>query len=829
MLQDIRFALRLLVKNLGFTVVAITTLGLAVAANAVVFSIVNTILIRPLPYANPDRLVRAYTQFPSLGQEQFYLSAPEYLDLAHDARSYESVAAWHGLASKNLTGADQPVSVNAAYATSNLISTLGVSPMLGRFFDASESEPGDPRAAVLSYGLYNRVFGADRNIVGRTIYVDALPVTVVGVMPKGFAFPEKAELWLPLAIDPAQLASDRRYGNHRLEVMARLKPGVTLEEARAELDPLMRGWGAAHALPEDAVDPQTHPIILRELQPDKVGSVRVALWTLQAAVVFVLLIACANISNLLLARAEARSGEIAVRAALGASRTRIMRQFLTESLVLGLLGAGLGIVLAMWGLDAALAFLPDGVPRENEIRLDTTMLVFAVIVSMATSLVFGLAPILHTHGDLAATLRAAGQRTTDSLRKQLFRRVLIVVEVSLAIVLVIGAGLMIRSFVRLQRVDLGFDPRNLVTLEVQLPEKSYPADADVLGFWSRFRDGAERLPGVRSATLMRELPPKHRAIFNGFHIVGRTELPGQEPNVDNWQFAGDEFFSTMSIGLVEGRLFVRTDDENAPPVVLVNQRMARKFWPNESPIGRRIEAFPIARAGESPLQQTIVGIVADARQQGLDAPMAPELYFPLRQVGNYGDGSKEWSMVPRKLHLVLRADRDPRAMFGTLRAYVSSLDESLPVANLETMDDVLYEAVARPRFVTMLLTVFAGTALVMAAIGIFGVMSYSVERRTKELSIRMALGADAGRLQRMLVLEGLRLAALGIALGLAITGIMTVAFDHWIGRLLFDIGGLDPATYALVILITTGVAALACYIPARRATHIHPMTAMRHE
>ncbi|WP_394823956.1 ABC transporter permease [Pendulispora albinea] len=831
MLQDVRFALRLLVKNLGFTIVAITTLGLAVAANTVVFSIVDAILIRPLPYPHPERLVRVYTQAPMRERYQFPVSAPEYVDLARDSKSYESVGAWNmDLHATNLSGGDHPVAVNAALVTASFLPTMGVAPLLGRFFDPSEDTPGDPRVVVLAYRLYESLFGADPSVVGKTVYVNAVPVTVVGVMPKAVDFPEWVDVWLPLRIDPEELARDRRYGSHRLHVVARLKAEVSIAQAEAELALLMPAWSEGRSpATEDVIDPRDHPLVLRALHPDKVASVRVALWTLQAAVMFVLLIACANISNLLLARAEARSGEIAVRTALGASRPRMVRQFLTESLVLGCLGAGTGILLAMWGIDAAMAFLPDGVPRTSEIHLDPTVLAFAVLVSMGTSLVFGLAPIIHAHGELAGTLRAAGQRTTGGRNKQLFRRALIVLEVSLACVLVLGAGLMVRSFVRLQQVELGFDPRNVVSLQLQLPDKTYDTEAKMLDFWLRLRDGAANLPGVQSATLMRELMPRHRAAYNGFRIVGRPETPGMVSNVDNWQYAGDDFFSTMGIPVVRGRVFTPSDGPNAPAVVLINQAMATKFWPGEDPVGQRIIGYRVARPGEPAVEQTIIGVVGDVKQQGLDAPATPELYFPLRQLERYGDGSRDWSLMPESMYLVIRAQNDPRALFGALRAHVASLDEGLAVARLNTMDDVLYDAVAKPRFVALLFTVFAGIALVMAAIGIFGVMSYSIEQRTRELSIRMALGADAGRLQKMLVLEGLRLAAAGVVLGLACAFVVSLGLRNWLSALLFDVGVLDPATYALVVVSTALVAALACWLPARRATRVHPMIAMRNE
>ncbi|WP_394823954.1 ABC transporter permease [Pendulispora albinea] len=592
----------------------------------------------------------------------------------------------------------------------------------------------------------------------------------------------------------------------------------------------MPAWAAAYQ-GMHTITPDLHPVAYRPLHEEVVGSVRLALLTLQVAVVFVLLIACANISNLLLARAEVRSSEIAVRVALGASRGRMARQFLTESLVLGVLGAGSGILCAMWGLDAVMALLPEGIPRASEIQLDTTVLAYAVAVAMGTSLVLGLTPIFHASGDLGGTLRAAGQRTTSSRGKQLFRRALILVQVALAIVLVTGAGLMIRSFVHIQKTELGFDPRGLVTLNLALPKKAYPTDADVMAFWNRLLEGARALPGVQGATLVEGLPPMRPINSNSFDIVGRVPPPPtqKEWNVDYWQLTGDEYFSTMRVALVRGRLFDATDTETSPKVAIINEAMAREYWPDEDPIGKRIRATRQAPMGESPAEQTIIGIVADVKQAGLDNKAGTELYLPIRQTPGWHRQVAGETFVPRALYLVLRAEGDPRSLLASVRAYVASRDGGLPIAHLETMDRVVYDAIAKPRFLTTLLSFFAGVALLMAAIGIYGVMSYSVEQRTKELSIRMALGADAGRLQRMLVLEGMRLAVMGIAVGLVAAGGVTVALGHWFNRLLFEVSGLDPATYALVIVVTGGVAALASYIPARRATRVHPMAAMRHE
>jgi len=835
MLLDLRFAIRLLLKNPAFTMVAVLTLGLAVAANTVVFSVVNAILIRPLHFAEPSRLVQLNTQYPGEFEGYWQFSAPEYAELSRDAHAFESVGAY-AEQSANLTGGDKPVSVRAVYATASLLPTLGVAPMLGRTFDASEDVPGDPVASfsglggthvvVLSYDLFNTVFGGDKNIVGRTVRVDAMPVTVVGVMPRGFDYPNRTQMWLPAGIDMPKM----RRNTHWFPIIGRLKPGTSLEAARAEMSLLMQTWKEEHR-GEHAINGTGHTVALRPLQEALVTNTRLSLLTLQGAVLFVMLIACANISNLLLARAEARSGEIAVRAALGASIPRMARQFLTESMVLGAAGAAVGIVLAMWGLDAVLALLPEGVPRAGEVHLDASVLIFAVVVALSVSFLFGLTPILHARADLAKTLRAAGQRTATSGRgKRLFQRALILAQIALAVVLVTGAGLMIRSFAHLQTTELGYDPRGMLTLNLQLPKTSYPTDEDAYNFWQRLREGAANLPGATSASLAVGLPPLRDIDSNSFNIVGRVLPPGlKDWNVDYWQIATNDYFSTMKIPLLRGRLFDANDHEHAPKVVVINEAFAKKFFPGEDPIGQRVNLSSLYRPGDVRIEQTIVGIVADVKQAGVDAKPGTEVYIPVQQTLTWYHWIPGQSYMPRSMYLILRTDGDPRALAPTVRAFIGSRDAGLPIAQLATMDRVIYDAIAKPRFITTLLGFFAGLALTMAAIGIYGVMSYAFEQRTKELSIRMALGADAGRLQKMLLFEGLRMAAIGIGCGLLVVVAVAVGFGSWIAGLLFEIGGLDPATYVLVILITFGAAALASYLPARRATLVHPMTAMRHE
>jgi putative ABC transport system permease protein len=816
--QDVRYALRLLAKTPTFAIVAVLTLGLAIAANTVVFSVVNAVMLKPLPYRAPEQLVRIDTQFPTQGFDKFWVSGTEYLGLLRDARSYDGLAAWT-LDRVNLTGGQEPIAAEAVAVTASLGPLLGVAPALGRFFDEGEDTPGDPRVVVISDALWRRTFGADPGVVGRTVHMDAIPVTVVGIMPKGFDFPRAGtDVWLPLRLD----AKKARPSNHYLTLTGRLKPGVTLAAARAETVMLGNAWHEAD--PKGHTIGPKHPMVVASLAEDLVAPVRPALLTLEAAVLFVLLIACANISNLLLARAEARSGEIAVRAALGASRARLARLFLTESVVLGLLGGAAGVAMASWGLDGVVALLPEGIPRAQEIGIDGSVLLFALGVSMGTSLVFGLSPILHARANLGEALRGATQRAVGSGKKQLFRRALVVVEVGLAIVLVAGAGLMARSFARLSQVSLGFEPRGLVTLDFQLDRRTYPKDEDVDAFLTRLRDGAATLPGVRAAALFEGAPPARPVVANDFEIVGRMQSKTDPPFViDYWQIMSEDGLATLGARLVSGRTLARTDVATTEPVVLVNEAFARKYFPGEDVLGKRVVVAPgAARDGQPDVVQTIVGVVADIKNGGVDAKVGTEVFVPMHQTILF-------AYAPRAMKLVVRTDGDPRALFGVMRAYVASADPTLPIAYLQTMDRVVAESIAKPRFVATLLAAFAAIALVMAAIGIYGVMAYTVERRTSELGIRMALGATATQLKRMLVTQGLGLAGAGVVVGLAAAFALTALLDRWLSPLLFEVGSLDPATYAVTAPLMIAVAAIACWVPARRATHIHPMAALRHE
>jgi predicted permease len=596
---------------------------------------------------------------------------------------------------------------------------------------------------------------------------------------------------------------------------------VTVTAARAELSSNIDAWQRLDAPMFHAITHSHHPMVLHGLKEETVGGAKWALWLLQGAVLFVLLIACANVSNLLLARAEARSREIAIRAALGAGRRRLIGQFLTESLLLGLAGGALGLILAIWGVDLATSLLPEGAPRAHDIHIDALVLGFGIVCSLATSLLFGLAPVVHTRvADLHERLKEGGQRTTSP--RQRFRRVLVVAEVAMAVVLVIGCGLVIRSFNRLQQVNVGFNPDNLLTMNIDLPPKTYPTDDAANAFWDRLLRDVQAIPGVKAATLMDGLPPFRPVNANDLFLDGKTQTKdGPVWNTDFWNIVADNYFATMQIKLIDGRLFTAADGPGAAPVVVVNQAFARKFFPGENVIGKRVRTARWLR--DKPLQ-TIVGVVADVKQQGIDAPTGTEIYIPIRQSIETAGGADN------HMNIVLRsAGVAPKSLAAAARRTIEAADPTLPVADVKTMDEVLWSAVAKPRFVTFLMTIFAGLALVLAVVGVYGVMSYNVEQRTRELGIRVALGARPAGVRGLVLRQGMVLVGIGIVCGLGGALALNAALAHVFSQVLFETRALDPVTFALVGALMVVVAALACWIPARRATHIDPMVALRSE
>ena len=808
-MRDLRQAIRSLIRQPAFTTVVVITLALGIGATTAIFTVVNAVILEPLPYAQPDRLVFIHSQFPSIGFDKFWISPPEYRDLQQHARSYSEIGAWR-TGQVSLSGLDSPMRVTSAVASAELFSTLGVPPRLGRAFDTREDAEGVEPVVVISHRLWQSAFGGDVSLVGRRIEVNGTQRTLVGVMPPGFDIEDAGvDVWLPLALPP----SPTNRGSHFLNLVGRLAPGVTLDRARSEMGVLLSQWrdfAPSGHVPNDS----THRVVIKSLREEVVGDVRPALLILLGAVGLVLLIACANVANLLLARAEARQKEIAVRSALGAGRGRLLRQFLTESTTLAVLGGAVGLLFGYWGLTALLAASPDSVPRAAEIGLDGRVLIFTLGVSLLTGLLFGLAPLLHlSPRTMGLALKEGGQRSTATSGRMKLRRLLVISEVALAVILVVGAGLLLRSFAALQRVDPGFDPRGLLTFQLFLTQASYPEPADRIGFFDRLSRRLAELPGVTGVAAMSGLPPLRDVNANDTGFEGKQQTPdGPVHNVDYYQVVSGEYFETMGIPIVDGRAFTASDDAEATPVAIINERLARVFYSGENPIGQRVRPS----GPESIPWFTIVGIAKDVKQGGLAEQAGTELYFHYPQTGNLG---------PRSMNVVVRATRDPMSIAEDVRRAVWSVDRSLPLAHLQSMEANLAGSISRPRFLTRLLGLFAGLALVLAAIGTYGVLSYSVAERRKEIGIRMALGAGAHMVMGMVMRDGLAMAALGLVAGL----LGALALTRLLSSLLFGVGTTDAVTFFAAPAVLGVVALIACYIPARRATLVDPMHAIREE
>jgi putative ABC transport system permease protein len=810
--QDLRYALRMLRKNPGFTVVAVITLALGIGANTAIFSVVNSVLLRPLSFRAPDQLVRVYSEFPTMQLKKFWLSPPELLEIQKEGKSWESIGAWApgGL---NVGTNSEPLRVTSAAITRGLIDTLGVQPAQGRNFSPEEDLNGGPRVAIISHGLWQRAFGGSNDIVGKQIQVDSQSTTVVGVMPKDFGFPpgsnDPVELLVPFQFDPANPGGR---GSHFLSVVGRLKPGVTIDQARSEMTSLMAGWKTENRA-QHLLNPVGHPVVMLPLHEDVVGSARTAVLMLMGAVGFVLLIACVNVANLLLARAEARHREFAVRLALGAGVRRMVRQFIAEGFVLVLLAAILGTLLAFAGLKLLLLFAPDSVPRTGEIRVDLLVLGFTLALSVVAVFLFGLAPLAQIRErNLANWIRGAGQRAIG-VGGQTLRKALVITEIALAVVLVIGSGLMIRAFWKLQQVNAGFEPNGVLSFSVNLPAANYK-NPDRLRFANTLQQRLSTLPGVQSAALAGGLPPLRRINANDTEIEGYQQTKdGPAQNVDFWNVVGSDYFKTLKIRTVEGRTFQPADDgETAQRVVVVNQALARRFWQG-SPIGRRVNPG----FADPKVWATIVGVVEDTKNIGLDKPAGPELYFSAAQVAQFG--------LSTTMNFVVRTDGDPQAMSAGVRGAVREVDPNLPVYGLRPMSEVMARSMVQPRFLSLLLATFSGIALFLAAIGIYGVMAYSVAQRTQEIGVRMALGAQRLHVLRLVFGQGFVLLAAGTVLGL----VGAFALTRLMHSLLFEITPTDPVTYSAVVVLLAVVALLACYIPARRATKVDPLVALRYE
>ena len=802
--QDIRYALRMLVKNPGFTTVAVIALALGIGANSAIFSVVNTVLLRPLPYKDAERLVMVWEEASKHGYPQDTPAVANYIDWRDQNQVFEGMAAIADQ-SFNLTGAGDPERIEGRRVSANLFSLLGAEPQLGRAFTPEEDQPGANRVVILSHPLWQRRFASDANVVGKTLNLNGETFTVTGVMPSQFQFPTRDdELWVPIAFTQAEAA---RRQSHYLQVVARLKPDVTLERAQSEMTTIAARLQQQY--PEANTDLGAVVVPLHE---QLVGDIKPALLVLLGAVGLVLLIACANVANLLLARAAVRQKEIALRVALGASRFRLIRQFLTESILLGVIGGVLGLLLAIVGIKLLTAFIPPNIPQIKAITIDARVLGFTLLVSLVTGLIFGLVPAIQSSIlNPIETLKEGGRDSTSGSGGNRIRGFLIVAEVAVSLILLIGAGLLINSFLRLRNVDPGFRADKLLTMKIVLPELKYREPAQRSAFYSELTRRLESVPGVKSAAVTTNLPLYKQGNSIGIVIEGRPAPPPGQELIVTTRIISPRYFETMSIPLLRGRQLSDQDTATSPNVAVISDTMARRYWPGEEPIGKRISPG----RPESPNDWvSIVGVVQDVRQFDLIAEPKPQMYFTHQQAGFF---------APRDL--VVKTDVEPLSLAATVRKTVWEIDKDQPVSNINTMDEIAAESVARQRFSMLLLAIFAGVALLLAAVGIYGVMSYSVAQRRGEIGIRMALGAQKRDVLKLTVGRSLKLVLIGVAVGLVGAFMLT----RLMSSLLFGIRATDPTTFAAISLLFIGVALIASYLPARRATRVDPLVALRYE
>ena len=824
--QDIRFATRMLRKSPGFTIVAVLTLALGIGANTAIFSVVNAVLLRPLAYKDSPSLVNIWGKFEADGLPQNWISEPEYWDLLDHNESFSQVAAYALGGSANLTRADaRPVQVSEANATADVFPLLGITPVLGRTFSADEDQPGHSHFALLSYALWQSQFAGDPNILTKSIQLDGETYSVVGVLSKHFSLGGKQDLWVPLGLNRAK-PGDR--GSHYLHVVGRLKPGVNFAQGSAALTRFASDLRRTYPNNYGQQGEKSFTVYMMPVKEQLVGRFRPALLVLLGAVTFVLLIACANVANLLLAHASSREKELAIRAALGAGRGRLVRQLLTESVILALAGGLLGLVLAYWGVGALRALVPANTPRMDEVQLDPLVLAFTFGVSMLTGLFFGLAPAWHiARTDLRETLNEAGRGTSASGGSRRLRAVLVVSELALAVLLLVGAGLLMRSFSRLLDVSPGFQTQHLLTMELSLPEKIYADGAPVQNFFTQLMTRVNAVPGIQSAGAVSQMPLTE-SYTSGTVFFADTSIPdipryqpmGNLPYLEIDQRAATPgYFQAMQIPLVRGRLLNDADDASSQLVAVVDTNFAHRFWPHGDAIGQHvgIDTVPNVKP-QAPRWRTIVGVVGHVKHYALDVEGREQIYFPHRQP-LYGVS------VPRDMTLALRTSLDPASVTGAIREQVFGIDKDLPLYNIATMEQLVSNSVAQPRLNLSLLAAFAGLALALAAVGVYGVMAYAVTQRTHEFGIRMTLGASPAEVLKQVFLEGGRLALLGLALGL----IAALALTRLMASLLFGVKPSDPVSLGVAAALLAFVALAACYIPARRATRVDPMIALRYE
>jgi putative ABC transport system permease protein len=804
--QDLRFGFRQLLGKPGFATIATLSLALGIGANTAIFSLVDAVLLRPLPFHDPDRLVMVWEDAAKIGFPRNTPAPANYADWKRQNRVFEDMAAlnWRSF---NLTDEGEPERVEAQAVTANFFPLLGVKPELGRGFTEEEDQPGRNNVALISYGLWQRRFGGDPGLIGKEITLDGQKHTVIGVAPPGLQFLSKETgLWVPMAFSPQELANR---GGHYLTVVARMKPGVTLQQARADVAAIMQRINRDNPVSWSGFELGSVVISMRE---QLAGDVRPALITLLVAVGFVLLIACANIANLLLSRGAARYREIAVRAALGAGRRRIVRQLLTESVLLAVAGGAAGLLFAWLSFSFLKQIIPDGMALNAGVRIDARVFAFTLLLSLLTGIIFGLAPALQAvKVDLNEALKQSGGRSGVGAGHRRFRSALVVVEVALALVLLVGAGLLIKAFLRLRSLDIGVNPDNVLTLRTTLPRNKYGELPNRDAFYRQVLERVRALPGVVSAGYTTAMPLTWKGGTNSFTVEGREQAPGQDAQSRQ---VSTGYMETMGVKLREGRFFDERDGAQAQPVAVINETMARQFWQGENALGKR---FKLGSVDSQNPWVMVVGVIGDIKEMGLEAPAKAEMFFPYQQLPRM-----LWNM-PRDL--AVRTTGDPMSVAAAARQAVWSVDGAQPVSNIRTMDEILSEEVAQRRIGMTLLAAFAALALLLASLGIYGVLSYAVAQRAQEIGVRMALGAGRGDVLRMVLADGMRLAMAGVVIGLGASFALT-----WLmAGLLFGVSASDPLTLGGVTMLLIAVAMAACFIPARRATKVDPMIALRCE
>jgi putative ABC transport system permease protein len=807
LIQDLRFGVRMLLKRPGFTAVIVLALALGIGANTAIFSVVNTVLLRPLPYKEADQLVMVWENNAQKGINIMPMSPADFADYKEQNSVFEQMA-YSRDGQYILTGMGEPEAIWAYRFSANFFDVMGVAPELGRTFTAEEDRPGAGKVVVLSHKLWQRRFGGNADVVGQSITLSGEPYTVIGVMPAGFRHPQMVEMWTPIALDPSMMSNRNAT---MLRVMARLKPGATIKQAQTEIAAIARRLEEQY--------PATNAgksVKLESLREGYAGDIQLPLKVLMLAVIFVLLIACANVANLLLARSVARQKEIAIRIALGASRMRIIRQFLTESVLLSLMGGTLGLLLALWSTGILVGLFPNNIanlsiPQVENIPIDAKALAFTLLISLVTGIVFGLVPALQSAKfGLNDILKEAGKSSMTSRRGGRLRDLLVVAEMAMALVLLVGAGLLIKSFLQLQQGDLGLDPKNVLTAQVMLPSYKY---SDVQKRRSFVRDVITRLeglPGVQSVGATNFLPLTGFWGSLSFTIEGQpAPAPGEEPEADN-RIATENYFRTMGIGLVRGRQFTDADRDGAPKVAIINESLARRFFQNEDAVGRRLN---LGDASEPDMWE-IVGVVRDVKSFGLSEETHMDIYRPYNQ------------LTFPLIAFTIRAASDPASMVAAVRNEVWSVDKDQPFfSKVLPMEQLASDSITLRRVSMLLLGAFATLALILAVLGIYGVMNYSVTQRTQEIGIRLALGASRGDVFKLVVRQGMLLAVAGVGIGL----LSAFAVTRLMSSLLYGVGATDPLTFVVIPLILTGVALVACFVPARRATKVDPMVALRYE